>query len=131
MGFFGVKAAQGGHGSSKRAGDAFEEAALRHLQQAGLRLLTRNYRTPGRGGGEIDLVMRDTDGTLVFVEVRARSKAGHGGAAASVGALKRRRIVFAARHYLARCMVPPPCRFDVVAYDGHGITWLRAAFDAA
>lgn len=131
MGFFGVKAAQGGHAGSKRSGDAFEETALRHLQQAGLRLVTRNYRTPGRGGGEVDLVMRDTDGTLVFVEVRARSGVGHGGAAASIGAIKRRRIVFAARHYLARSAAPPPCRFDVVAYDGHGVTWLRAAFDAA
>jgi putative endonuclease len=75
---------------------------LRHLQQAGLRLVTRNYRTPGRGGGEIDLVMRERDGTLVFVEVRARSGSGHGGAAASVSATKQRRIVVAARHYLAR-----------------------------
>jgi putative endonuclease len=131
MGFFGIKAAQTGRGSNKRSGDAFEDTALRHLQQAGLRLVTRNYRTPGRGGGEIDLVMRDTDGTLVFVEVRARSGAGHGGAAASIGAVKRQRIVFAARHYLAHCARPPPCRFDVVAYDGHGVTWLRAAFDAA
>jgi Holliday junction resolvase-like predicted endonuclease len=49
---------------------------LRHLQSAGLRLLARNYRTPGRGGGEIDLVMRDFDGTLVFVEVRARRPGG-------------------------------------------------------
>jgi putative endonuclease len=131
MGFFGNKAVQGNPGSNKRSGDAFEDTALRHLQQAGLRLLTRNYRTPGRGGGEIDLVMRDPDGTLVFVEVRARSGAGHGGAAASVGAIKQRRIVFAARHYLARYASPPPCRFDVVAYDTHGVAWLRAAFDAA
>lgn len=131
MGMFGVKAAQPGRGSSKRSGDAFEEIALRHLLRSGLRLVTRNYRTPGRGGGEIDLVMRDADGTLVFVEVRARSGLGHGGAAASVGALKRRRIVLAARHYLARYAAPPPCRFDVVAYDGQGVTWLRAAFDAA
>lgn len=130
MGFFGFGSALQGSPGRKVAGDRFEDAALRHLQQAGLRLVTRNYRTPGRGGGEIDLVMRDRDGTLVFVEVRARSGAGHGGAAASVGATKQRRIVLAARHYLARCAVPPPCRFDVVAYDGHGITWLRAAFDA-
>ena len=116
--------------SSKQSGDAFEETALRHLQQAGLRLVTRNYRTPGRGGGEIDLVMRAPDGTLVFVEVRARSGLAHGGAAASIGVAKQRRIVFAARHYLARCTVTPACRFDVVAFDGQGVTWLRAAFDA-
>ena len=46
--------------------------------------------------------MRDTDGTLVFVEVRARRNASFGGAAASVSAVKQRRIVFAARFFLAR-----------------------------
>ena len=104
---------------------------MRHLQQAGLRLIERNYRTPGRGGGEIDLIMREPDGTTVFVEVRARKRDGHGGAAASIGAVKRRRIVFAARHYLMRLREPPPCRFDVVVMDGQHIQWLRAAFDAA
>lgn len=116
--------------TSKQAGDAAEAGALRHLQRAGLQLLARNYRTAGRGGGEIDLVMRDTDGTLVFVEVRARQQARQGGAAASIGARKRRRIVLAARHYLSRCAAPPPCRFDVVLIDAGRITWLRAAFDA-
>ena len=117
--------------STKQSGDAAEDGALRHLQQAGLRLIERNYRTPGRGGGEIDLIMREPDGTTVFVEVRARKRDGHGGAAASIGAVKRRRIVFAARHYLMRLREPPPCRFDVVVMDGQHIQWLRAAFDAA
>lgn len=130
MGIFGFRASTGAS-NTKQSGDAFEGAALRHLEQAGLRLVARNYRTPGRGGGEIDLVMREPDGTLVFVEVRARAKPAHGGAAASIGGAKQRRIVFAARHYLMRCVVPPPCRFDVVAFDGHAVIWLRAAFDAS
>lgn len=92
-------------------------------------MLTRNYRTPGRGGGEIDLVMQDMDGTLVFVEVRQRGRADHGGAAASVGAGKQSRLIYAARHYLMRLSHVPPCRFDVVAIDGHQITWLKAAFE--
>ena len=112
-------------------GNAAEEAALAHLQAAGLTLVERNYRTPGRGGGEIDLVMRERGGTLVFVEVRARAGVTHGGAAATVGAVKQRRIVLAARHYLMRHKTPPPCRFDVVAIDGNHIEWLKAAFDAA
>lgn len=115
---------------TRQAGDAAEARALRHLQAAGLRLLERNYRTPGRGGGEIDLVMQAADGTLVFVEVRQRAGTGHGGAAASVGATKQRRIVLAARHYLQRWRAPPPCRFDVVALDGDTLQWLQAAFDA-
>lgn len=118
-------------GTTRQAGDAAERRALQHLQSAGLRLVTRNYRTPGRGGGEIDLVLCEPDGTLVFVEVRARSGDRHGGAAASVGWVKRRRIVLAARHYLMRLPVQPPCRFDVVVIDGERLQWLRAAFDAA
>jgi putative endonuclease len=122
--------AAAGKPSTRQAGEAAEAQALQHLQAAGLRLLERNYRTPGRGGGEIDLVMRAADGTLVFVEVRQRAGVGHGGAAASVGATKQRRIVLAAHHYLQRWQVPPPCRFDVVALDGEGLQWLQAAFDA-
>lgn len=74
--------------------------------------------------------MTDRDGTLVFVEVRARSGASHGGAAASVTARKQERLVYAAQHYLLRHASPPPCRFDVVAIDGDRLTWLQAAFDA-
>ena len=117
-------------GSTRSRGNAAEDAALAHLLAAGLRLVERNYRTPGRGGGEIDLILREPDGTLVFVEVRARARASHGGAAASVGAIKQRRIVLAARHYLLRQRQPPPCRFDVVAIDGERVEWLRGAFDA-
>jgi putative endonuclease len=117
-------------GTTKQAGDAAEDRALAHLLEAGLRLVARNYRTPGRGGGEIDLILRDRDGTLVFVEVRRRTSRAFGGAAASVGFAKQRRIVFAARHYLMRLPSPPPCRFDVVSVEAGRIEWLRAAFDA-
>lgn len=116
--------------TTKQLGDAAEDAALHYLQQSGLRLLERNYRTPGRGGGEIDLIMRTPDGTTVFVEVRQRKSASHGGAGASVTPLKQRRIIFAARHYLLRLREPPPCRFDVVLLEQAGIQWLQAAFDA-
>ena len=116
--------------TTKQRGDAGEDRALAHLQAAGLRLVSRNYRTPGRGGGEIDLIMRERDGTLVFVEVRQRASGSHGGAGASISALKQRRIVFAARHYLMRLASEPPCRFDVVLLQAGDVQWLRAAFDA-
>jgi putative endonuclease len=118
----------------QRPGMAAEDRALAHLSACGLRLVERNYRVargPGRPGGEIDLIMRDGQ-TLVFIEVRSR-RAGstHGGAAASVGAAKRARLIHAARHYLLRHADPPPCRFDLVAIDGEALNWLQAAFDAA
>jgi putative endonuclease len=118
-----------GKATTKQAGDAAEDRALRHLQAAGLRLVERNYRTPGRGGGEIDLIVRDRDGTLVFVEVRQRGSRSHGGAGGSIGVTKQRRIVFAARHYLMRLRDVPPCRFDVVLVED-SIEWVQAAFDA-
>ena len=117
--------------TTKQAGDAAEDQALQYLQRAGLMLIVRNYRTPGRGGGEIDLIMREADGTHVFVEVRKRATASHGGAAASVSFTKQRRIVFAARYYLMNLREPPPCRFDVVSVDLDGVQWLKAAFDAS
>ena len=128
--------------TTKARGDAGEAAALAYLLRHGMKLVEANYRTPGRGGGEIDIVMRAGDGTLVFVEVRQRADSSHGGAAGSISVVKQRRIVFAARHYLMRFASLPPCRFDVVLVDGTQgsdepekpvvrIEWLVAAFEAS
>ena len=129
---------QGAAVTTKQRGDAAEDAALAHLQRHGLRLVQRNFRTPGRGGGEVDLIMREPDGTLVFVEVRQRASSSRGGAGGSITGIKQRRIVFAARHFLLRLGSEPPCRFDVVLLqgaqdggEGSHIEWLRAAFDAS
>ncbi len=121
-------------GSTKACGDAAEDRALAWLLARGLVLVQRNYRVargPRAHGGEIDLILRDRDGTLLFVEVRARRGAGHGGAAASITGAKRQHLIRAARHYLLRFAAPPACRFDVIAIDGERIDWLQAAFDAA
>ena len=113
---------------SKTVGAAFEARALTFLQRQRLRLVARNVACRG---GEIDLVMRELNGTLVFVEVRARSQRAYGGAAASVGWQKRQRILRAARHYLAtRVTDTPACRFDVVAFESGRLVWLRDAFRA-
>ena len=132
-----AKETPGNQITTKAVGDAAESIALAHLRTAGLTLLETNYRTPGRGGGEIDLIMEDADGTLVFIEVRQRTSQSHGGAGASISSVKQKRIVFAARHYLMRFKTLPPCRFDVVLIHGRlgvretsAIEWLRAAFDA-
>ena len=114
----------------KQAGDAAEALAAAFLAQHGLRVLERNWRVRG---GEIDLICSD-GGTLVFVEVRLRreSGCGYGGAAASITPAKQRRIILAARHYLAgkrECV----CRFDAVlldALDAQRIEWIRDAFAA-
>jgi putative endonuclease len=120
--------------TNKARGDAAEDRALNWLLARGLVLVQRNYRLaggPSVSAGEVDLIMRDPDGTLVFVEVRQRSRAEQGGAAASVTRSKQRRIIRAAQHYLMRLSRLPPCRFDVLAIDGDQIHWLQAAFDAS
>ena len=122
-----------GSSTTKAVGDRAEDRALAHLEQHGLRLLRRNYRLAGgprQRGAEIDLILRDRDGTLVFVEVRSRRNSSHGGAAASVGWAKQQRIVRAAQHYLLALPALPPCRFDVVTVEEGRLTWLPAAFSA-
>lgn len=112
---------------AQQSGDRGEDLAARFLEQHGLAIVARNYRTRH---GEIDLVARDGD-VLVFVEVRLRSDARYGSAAETIGWAKQRRICAAARFYLARLRSQPRCRFDVVALDGAAPQWLRGAFEAA
>jgi putative endonuclease len=116
---------------SKLVGSVFETRAQEFLQRQRLRFVARNVSCRG---GEIDLVMRERDGSLVFVEVRARRQRRYGGAAASVGWIKKQRIVRAAQHYLATCCVvsreQPACRFDVIAFEAGRLLWLRDAFRA-
>ena len=107
-------------------GAAAEALAAEFLEARGLTIMARNYRCRG---GEIDLIARDGD-TLIFVEVRLRSDPAFGGAAESITAAKRRRLSFAAAHYLSRLSQPsrePPCRFDAIlltALDPGRIEWL-------
>jgi putative endonuclease len=107
-------------------GQAGEDEALAYLQRTGLTLVERNFRCKG---GEIDLIMKENS-VLVFVEVRKRSDASYGGAAASVTSRKQARLILAAQIYLQRFKMPPACRFDVIAIDGASMNWLKNVIDA-
>jgi putative endonuclease len=112
-----------------------EDQALAYLESRGLHLLLRNHRCRG---GEIDLVLREGE-VLVLVEVRSRSSRDYGGAAASIGPRKQRRLILAARHLLRTRpeLARLRARFDVVAIDAGetpGTTtleWIRDAFRTA
>lgn len=112
-----------------RRGRWAEEQAARHLESHGLRLVTRNFRCRA---GEIDLVM--TDGPmLVFVEVRFRRNDRFGSGAESVTWAKQRKLLAAARVYLARhATAEVRCRFDVVSVSKPHyrpeFLWVRNAF---
>jgi putative endonuclease len=103
-----------------------EACAAAFLESRGLTIIERNYRCRF---GEIDLVARD-GATVVFVEVRARSSRAYGGAAESITPAKRKRLVAAARHYLAGHRVQRACRFDVVLLSGtsQDVEWIANAF---
>ena len=102
-----------------------EDLCAELLRAAGLRLLERNWRCRL---GEIDLIAEEA-GTLVFAEVRMRSGPGFGGAAESITAAKRSRLLAAARLYLAG-RPDAPCRFDVFLVEGEPrqVKWIRDAF---
>jgi putative endonuclease len=116
--------------SRKKAGIDAEALAGRFLEAQGLTILERNYRVRR---GEIDLIARD-GATLVFVEVRLRSSARFGGAAESITAAKRARLVAAAQVYLLGQRGDPPCRFDAILLDRLDparIDWRRDVIEGA
>lgn len=111
--------------SSAEIGRAAEDAAADFLISKGMAILEKNFNTKV---GEIDLVAKDHE-EIVFVEVRARASASFGGAAASIGSAKRRKLIKAARLWLLARTWTGPCRFDVVAFDAGRVEHIPAAFD--
>ena len=91
-----------------------EELAAAVLTARGYAIIERRYRT---ARGEIDIIA-EHEGTLVFVEVRARATAEFGRAAETVTDAKKRKVTAMAVDYLARRRITNRrCRFDVVAID--------------
>ena len=114
-----------GNDTTTRLGQRGEDLAADYLARQRLTLVARNHRCRG---GEIDLICRDGR-TLVFVEVRLRRSGDFGGAAASITATKRRRLILAAQHYLATVGTPDAdCRFDCVLIEGARVEWIKNAF---
>lgn len=108
-----------------------EDYALEFLQQQGLRLMERNYRSRF---GEIDLVMEDGR-MVVFVEVRFRGTTRFGGALESVDRRKQAKLLTTAACFLKERRLDRPARFDVAALapngNGLAIQWIKGAFQDA
>jgi len=101
-----------------------EERACELLRGLGYRIMARNWRTRF---GEIDIIARE-GGTIVFVEVKARSGVGYGGPSGAVDAAKQRRIATTASLFLQETGCELPARFDVVAFSGEEPRLHRNAF---
>ena len=113
--------------TSKQTGDAWESTARDWLLSKGLHFIAANVR---ERGGEIDLIMKDGQ-VIVFVEVRFRQSSRFGGAAASVTLAKQHKLLQTAHLWLARhngSFDTVDCRFDVIAFTGNEIEWLKNAF---
>lgn len=114
------------------AGEAGESMACEYLRGLGYEIVARNFRCRS---GELDVVARD-GAVTVFVEVKQRASASHGGGYEAVTFGKRRRIVRAARLFAtSRGLFDAPLRFDVISIDcrAGGSPQLRhdrGAFDA-
>ena len=113
-------------------GHQAEAFAAQYLQERGLRLLARNYRTVA---GELDLIMQDGE-DIVFVEVRLRNNAHFGTAIDSVDSHKQKKLIRTATHYLSRMNLLDKvnCRFDVIGISYPQtkavVEWIQDAFPA-
>jgi putative endonuclease len=113
-----------------RLGALGEDAAAELLRKGGYRIVARNHRCPR---GEIDLIAEKGE-LLVFVEVRTRATAAFGGPEETVNPRKQRRVIAAARDFLAQRRGPAKAaRFDVIAVvnspGGPSLTHFENAFD--
>jgi putative endonuclease len=108
------------------AGNRSENAALEYLIKHGLKLRERNFQCLM---GEIDLIMQEGN-TMVFVEVRYRSDNDYGSALTTITQKKQHKIIQTATFYLQKKRLHDRiyCRFDVVAFDGKVVEWIRDAF---
>ena len=89
-----------------------ERRSERFLKRKGLKRLARNFSCKT---GEIDLVMVDNDGAIVFVEVKARADESFGAAESVITGAKKRRLARTARFFLSTNDISNrPFRFDVV-----------------
>jgi putative endonuclease len=108
------------------AGASAEAAATRLLLERGYRIVEQNFRCPA---GELDVIARDRDDVLVFVEVRSRADASHGHAAEMIGPRKQRQVARVAACYLAaRAPAYQQARFDVVAVTGGEVELIADAW---
>ena len=97
--------------STKALGDQGEDLTGDYLLARGCTLLDRQWRCRY---GELDLVARDADGTICFVEVKLRSGGRAGLPREAVDRRKREKLRAAAEAYLSQHgLEDAPARFDV------------------
>ena len=98
---------------SRRLGRWGEKQSERFLKRKGFRFIERNFRCKP---GEIDLIMSDATGALVFIEVKTRRSESKANAQDAVNKQKRLRIAMASKYFVKQYGIKNrPLRFDVMA----------------
>jgi putative endonuclease len=109
-------------------GRAGEDRAAAALEEAGLRIIARNFRSRY---GEVDIIALEGE-ILVFTEVKAWSHYGIEDLQYSIDYKKQRRIIETAKYFIAshREYNEMTIRFDVIFVDPEngGLTHLVSAF---
>ncbi len=108
----------------QRLGAAGEDAAVRHLEAQGYRIVERNVHLSRYG--EIDIVAMD-GGVLALVEVRTRKGNRLGTPEESVTPTKKRRLLMLGQMYVQQHEWEGPWRIDFVAvrFSGSRVTDVR------
>jgi putative endonuclease len=95
---------------SHNLGREGENRAARYLEEAGYKILKRNWRS---GRTEIDLIAENKD-YIVFVEVKTRSEDFVISPGSAVTRDKQRSIIYAAENYVNWNYIDKESRFDII-----------------
>ena len=99
-------------GDTERLGRWGEKRCEKFLKKLGYRKLTQNFSCRA---GEIDLIMTDATGVLVFVEVKTRTGEDFTATEDVITTTKRNKLIKTARYFIASNKLEDrPLRFDVV-----------------
>lgn len=116
--------------NKRKTGSGYEALAADYLLRQGYKILERNFHA-GKYG-ELDLIARDRDGTLVICECKYRQNSTCGDPLEAVNERKQRQISRVTLFYYRKCGygLDQTCRFDVIAVYGDGsIRHIKDAFD--
>lgn len=120
MGIFKIKV------KNKITGNVGEAMSFKYLQDNGYEILETNYKNKI---GEIDIIAKDEDERLIFVEVKTRATAKHGYPREAVNRQKQQKIKKVAEYYLLVNKIGiVPMRFDVIEILGGDINHIVNAF---
>ena len=112
--------------NTHQKGNLGEELAAQHLLEEGYTIICRKFRSKT---GEIDCIARDSDGVLVFVEVKSSRNSSCGNPLYWVIPSKQRTLARVALQYITEHhLFGTPCRFDVISIIGDKIDHMKNAF---